>query len=85
MTYPTESATKRAILSVVMAADYGIQAIKRLSRPMRNDKSIHSGGSVNAGVELMYMIRKGHFAMDRTVMTLFADQFEALAGQAHPG
>jgi hypothetical protein len=75
MTYPTESATKRAILSVVMAADYGIHAIKRLRRPMRNDKSFHSGGSVIAGIVHMHMIRKGQFAMDRTVMTSFSDQF----------
>ena len=60
------------------------RAIKRLAKPMLSVKSFHSAASAIAGIELMHMIRKGQFAMDRTVMTPFADQFYAPAGQVRP-
>ena len=34
------------------------RAIKRVTRPTLNFKSFRSAGSVLAGIELMYMIRK---------------------------
>ena len=40
------------------------RAIKRMTRPMLNFKSLHAARSVLAGIELMHMIRKGQFAGD---------------------
>ena len=60
------------------------RAIKRVTRPMLNVKSIRSAGSMLAGVELMHMIRKGQFAIDGADGMPFADQFYALAGMFRP-
>jgi putative transposase len=60
------------------------RAIKRLIRPMLNFKSFRSAGSVLAGIELMHMIRKGHFAINDADAMSFADQFSALAGMVRP-
>ena len=60
------------------------RAIKRVTRPMLNVKSIRSAGSMLAGVELMHMIRKGQFAIDGADAMSFADQFYALAGMVRP-
>ena len=51
------------------------RAIKRLTRPMLNFKSLRSAGSVLAGIELMHMIRKGQFAIDDAALMSFADKF----------
>lgn len=40
------------------------RAIKRVTRPMINFKSLRSAGSVLAGIKLMYMIRQSHFSID---------------------
>jgi len=42
--------------------------IKRVTKPMLNFKSFHCAGSLIAGIELIHMIRKDQFAMDRTMM-----------------
>lgn len=47
-------------------------------------KSFRSAGNMLAGVELMHMIRKGQFAIDNANAMSFADQANALVGQAHP-
>ena len=60
------------------------RVIKRVTRPMLNFKSFRSARYVLASIELMHMIRKGQFATDGADMTLFADQFYALAGQVRP-
>ena len=60
------------------------RAIKRVTRPMLNFKSFRSARCVLAGIELMHMIRKSHFATDGADMMSFADQFYALAGQVRP-
>ena len=51
---------------------------------MLNFKSFRAAGSVLAGVELMHMIRKGHFAIDGADTMSFAHQFYALAGMIRP-
>ena len=61
------------------------RAIKRVTKPMLNFKSLRCAGCVLAGVELMHMIRKGQFAIDGADAMSFADQFYALAGLVHPG
>jgi transposase-like protein len=38
------------------------RAIKRVTRPMLNFKSFRSARSVLAGIELIHMMRNGHFA-----------------------
>ena len=58
--------------------------VKRVTRPMRNFKSIRSAHCVLAGIELMRMIRKGQFATDGEDTMSFGDQFYALAGQVRP-
>jgi transposase-like protein len=60
------------------------RAIKRVTKPMLNFKSLRCAGCVLAGVELMHMIRKGQFAIDGADAMSFADQFYALAGQVRP-
>ena len=57
------------------------RAIKRNIRPMLGFKSFRSAASVLAGIELMYMIRKGQMAMPGRDGMSFADRFYALAGQ----
>lgn len=69
-------------LSNILEQDH--RAIRRVTKPMLGCKSFHSAASAIAGIELLHIIRKGQFAMDRTVMTPFADQFYALAGQVRP-
>ena len=51
------------------------RAIKRVTRPMLNFKSFPATGSVLAGIELMHMIRKNHFAIDGAEAMSFADNF----------
>ena len=60
------------------------RAIKRVTRPMLNFKSLRAAHCVLAGVELMHMIRKGQFAINGTDAISFADQFYALAGKVRP-
>jgi putative transposase len=55
-------------------------AIKRIIRPMLNCKSFRAAGSVLTGIELVHMIRKGHFAVKGMDATSLADQFSTLAG-----
>ena len=57
------------------------RAIKRVTRPMLNFKSLRAAHCVLAGVELMHMTRKGQFAINGTDAISFADQFYALAGK----
>ena len=56
------------------------RAIKRLTKPMFNFKSFRAAGSVLAGIELIYMIRKGQFVFDGAEAMSIADQFSTLAG-----
>jgi putative transposase len=65
-------------------AEQNHRAIKRVTRPMLNFKSLRSPASVLAGIELMHMIRKDQFAIDGAKATSFADQFSALAGMVRP-
>jgi hypothetical protein len=60
------------------------RAVKRMTRPMFNFKSLRGAASVLAGGELMHMIRKVQFAIDGADAMSFADQFYALAGQVRP-
>jgi transposase-like protein len=60
------------------------RTIKRVTRPMLNFKSFRAAGSVLAGVELMFTIRKGQFAIDGADTMSFADQFYVLAGMGRP-
>lgn len=60
------------------------RAIKRVTRPMLNFKSLRAAHCVLAGVELMHMIRKGQFAISGADAMSFADQFYALAGKVRP-
>jgi len=55
-----------------------------VTKPMLNFKLFRPTGSVFASIELMRMIRKGEFAIDRADAMLFADQFSALAGMVRP-
>ena len=57
------------------------RAVKRVTRPMLNFKSFRAAKNVLAGIELMYMIRKGQFLLQGCIKLSFADQFYALAGQ----
>jgi putative transposase len=56
------------------------RAIKRVTRPMLNFKSLRAASSVLAGIELIHMICKGQFAIGVTEAMSFADQFSTLAG-----
>jgi putative transposase len=60
------------------------RAIKRVTKPMLNFKSFRAAGSILAGIELMYMIRKGQFAIDGVDAMSFAERFSALAGMVRP-
>ena len=60
------------------------RAVKRVTRPMLGFKSFRSAQAVLAGIELMHMIRKGQFMMERCDDMSFADQFYTLAGQVRP-
>ena len=60
------------------------RAVKRVTRPMLNFKSFRAAKNVLAGIELMYMIRKGQFLLQGCIKLSFADQFYALAGQIRP-
>ena len=60
------------------------RAIKRVTRPMLNFKSIRCARSVLAGIELIHMIRKGQSAIDGADALPFADPFYALAGMVRP-
>ncbi|MBC3809714.1 IS6 family transposase [Undibacterium seohonense] len=59
------------------------RAVKRITKPMLGFKSFHAAKSILAGIELMYMIRKGQLMFGGTEEMSFADQFYALAGQIH--
>jgi hypothetical protein len=56
------------------------RAIKRATRPSLNSKSFRYAGSVLAGIELMYMIRKAQFMSGGVDAISFAEQFSVLAG-----
>ena len=56
------------------------RAIKRLTKPMLNVKSFRAAGSVLAGIELIYMIRKGQLVFDGAEAMSIADQFFKLPG-----
>jgi transposase-like protein len=60
------------------------RAVKGVTRPMPGFKSFRSARSVLAGIELLYMIRKGQFMMDGCNGMSFADQFYTLAEQVRP-
>jgi len=60
------------------------RAIKRVTRPVLGFESFRSVGHVLAGIELIYMVRKGQFATNGGAVVSFADQFYALAGQFRP-
>ena len=60
------------------------RAIKRVTRPMLNFKSFRAASSVLAGIELIYMIRKGQFEIDGIEAMSFTDQFSTLAGMIRP-
>jgi putative transposase len=60
------------------------RAIKRLTRPMLNFKSLRTASSVLAGIELIHMIRKGQFTIDGAHPTSVADLFLTLAGMVRP-
>ena len=55
------------------------RANKRVTRPMRNFKSLRRVGDVLAGVALMHMIRKGQFATDGAAAMSLTDKFYTLA------
>jgi len=55
------------------------RAIKRVTRPMLNFKSIRSSSNTLAGIELMHMIRKGQMIVAEDNPMSFAEQFYALA------
>jgi len=71
-----------AYLKNIVEPDHG--AIKRVTKPMLNFKSLRSAGSVLAGIELIHMTRKGQFTIDGAETMSFADQFSALAGVIRP-
>ena len=56
------------------------RAIKRVTKPMLNFKSLCSARNVLAGIELMHMIRKGQMISTEENQMSFAEQFYALAG-----
>ena len=60
------------------------RAIKRVTKPMLNVKSVRSAKNVLAGIELMHMIRKGQLVLKDCIELSFADQFYALAGKIRP-
>ena len=60
------------------------RSIKRIIKPMLNFKSFRSAKNVLAGIELMYMIRKGQLLMAGCDGMSFADQFYTLAGPVRP-
>ena len=60
------------------------RAIKRVTKPMLNVKSVRSAKNVPAGIELMHMIRKGQLVLKDCIELSFADQFYALAGKIRP-
>ena len=60
------------------------RAVKRVTKPRLNFKSVQATKSVLAGIELMHMIRKGQLMMEGCNEMSFADQFYALAGQIRP-
>ena len=69
-------------LNYIVEQDH--RAIKRVTKPMLAFKSFHSASCVLAGIELMRVIRKRQFAIDRADIISFADQFLALAGKVRP-
>ena len=60
------------------------RAIKQVTKPMLNSKSFRAVKNVLAGIELMYMIRKGQLMMEGCIELSFADQFYALARKIRP-
>ena len=57
------------------------RAIKQVTRPMFNFKSLSSAGGMFAGIELMHIIRRGRLAIDGADTMSFADHFYVMAGQ----
>jgi putative transposase len=72
------SARQVKYLNNIVEQDH--HAIKRVTRPMLDFKSLQSASSVLAGFELMYIIRKGQFEIDGTKALSLTDQFSATAG-----
>ena len=60
------------------------RAIKRVTKPMLNFKSLRSAACVLAGIDLIHMLRKDQFAIDGVDTMSFADRFYTLAGQVRP-
>lgn len=54
-------------------------SIKRMTRPMLNFKSFRCVGNLLAGIELMFMIRTGQFALDGAIAISFTGKLYALA------
>jgi len=69
-------------LNNLVAQDH--RAIKRITKPMLNFKSLRSARSVLAGIELMHMIRKGQLLLKGCGELSFTNQFDALAGRVRP-
>ena len=61
--------------------EQGHRAVKRITKPMLDFKSLHAAKKALAGIELMHMIRKGQLNIAGVEELSFADQFYALAGQ----
>ena len=58
--------------------------VKRITKHHQADvnfKSFRAAKNVQAGIELMHMIRKGQLMLEGCIKLSFADQFYALAGQ----
>ncbi|MEB0136851.1 DDE-type integrase/transposase/recombinase [Actimicrobium sp. CCC2.4] len=47
----------------------------RVTKPMRNVKSVRSSQNTLAGIELMHMIRKGQMILAHRIQMTFAKQF----------
>lgn len=76
------SAVTDGYLNNIIEQDH--RAVKRVIKPMLNFKSFWSATNVLAGLELMYMIRKGQLLLQGGIELSFADQFYALAGKIRP-
>ena len=60
------------------------RAVKRVTKPMLNFKSLQSAKCVLASIELMHIIRNWQLLLKGCNEMSFADQFYALAGQIRP-
>ena len=57
------------------------RAVKRVTKPILNFKSLRAARNILAGIELMRMIRKEQLMMSGLQRRSFADQIYALAGK----